>query len=190
MTTELITGPTGPTGASGPMGPTGATGASGETGATGATGAQGSVSVDEDLHRLVNFAGELGTQVGQLQEQLQEKLGLAKVVGGLETRTDEVEKLTKKITKWTKLVAIGLALDLVLSLGIAGLFSKVNNNSNQVADIQQVVSKQVLCPLYGVVLSAGYHPERHKEDLAAYNQAWNVFVDGNKKLECPAPQAK
>lgn len=145
------------------------------------------VETQDDVHRLVETAIELGDQVEKLQEQLQEKLGIAKVVGGLETRTDKIETLQQRLRKWGKLVVLGLILDLTLTVGLGGLFNKVNNNTDAVAKVQDVVSKEVLCPVYGVVLSAGYHPERHTDDLEAYNSAWKVFQDGNKKLNCPGP---
>ncbi len=115
-------GPRGETGLRGDAGPRGDTGDIGPKGDAGQQGEQG-VGVEE----LIQVALDLGEQVAALQS----KLGVGEAVEALDKRTDKVELLTAKISKWTKLVAAGLILDLVLSFGLGGVALTAKNASNK-----------------------------------------------------------
>lgn len=144
----------------------------------------------DTTEQLVQRAIELSTAV----KDFQQSLGIVDVVENLEGRTDTVEKLGRKTRFWQKITIAGLLLDLTLTIFGIALFHRVDDNTKankanteRVNHVVTVLNQQVLCPIYTLVLSAGYHPENHQQDLEAYKATFKVIQEGAKKLECKTP---
>lgn len=111
-----------------------------------------------------------------------EDMAILEGVPDIEKRTTATEDATNTIKKWVKVTIGALAGLVVVSLALAGLYIKVNTNSKAI--------KKSQCDFYALILSAGYHPERHLEDLGttpaeslkAYNDSYHRFVLNNNQL--------
>lgn len=86
----------------------------------------------------------------------------------------------------TRHITVGLAASLVLDLVLTAMFAVV---SVRVSDVQRVTSDDVLCPLYGLIVS-GYHPELRPAGPARdeYVADYLIIRKGYLALNC-APQA-
>lgn len=82
----------------------------------------------------------------------------------------------------TRHITVGLAASLVLDVVLTAMFAVV---SVRVSDVQRITSDDVLCPLYGLIVS-GYHPELRPAGPARdeYVKDYNIILGGYKALDC------
>ena len=116
---------------------------------------------------------------------------LADTVGVLAEAVDNLNRRTNKTEKTTILVALGLAVDLVLSIAVAVLvWSQITVSSDLQAAIARETStrQDALCPLYGLLLGS-YNPTSRAEGPARdqYNEAFQVMRAAYNSLDCESP---
>lgn len=68
------------------------------------------------------------------------------------------------------------AFTVLLTVAIGVVVIHVRENAKTIKSVQ--------CSLYSLVLSGGYHPEKHREDLQSYNQVYATIVHDNNRLGC------
>lgn len=116
---------------------------------------------------------------------------LADTVGVLANAVDNLNKRTGKTERTTIFVALGLAVDLVLSVAVAVLVSSQISVSG---DLQSAIARETstrqdaLCPLYGLLLGS-YNPASRAEGTARdqYNEAFRVMRGSYDSLDCVNP---
>jgi len=116
---------------------------------------------------------------------------LADTVGVLAEAVDNLNRRTNKTERNTILVALGLAVDLVLSIAVAVL---VTSQISVAGDLQSAIARETstrqnaLCPLYGLLLGS-YNPDSRAEGPARdqYNKTFQVMRDGYDSLDCANP---
>jgi hypothetical protein len=116
---------------------------------------------------------------------------LADTVGVLAEAVDKLNTRTNKTERTTIWVALGLAVDLVLSVAVAVL---VSAQISVASDVQLAVAREsstrqdALCPLYGLLLGS-YNPSTRAEGTARdqYNQAFQVMRNAYNTLDCTNP---
>ena len=116
---------------------------------------------------------------------------LADTVGVLAGAVDNLNARTNRTERTTILVALGLAIDLVLSIAVAVLvWSQISVSTDlQVAIARESSTRQdALCPLYGLLLGS-YNPESRAAGPARdqYNQAFVTLRNGYDSLDCANP---
>jgi len=116
---------------------------------------------------------------------------LADTVGVLAEAVDKLNTRTNKTERTTIWVALGLAVDLVLSVAVAVL---VSSQISVASDVQLAVAREsatrqdALCPLYGLLLGS-YNPSSRAEGAARdqYNEAFQVMRGAYNSLDCTNP---
>lgn len=116
---------------------------------------------------------------------------LADTVGVLASAVDNLNKRTGKTERTTIFVALGLAVDLVLSVAVAVL---VWSQISVYGDVQTAIAREsstrqeALCPLYGLLLGS-YNPASRAEGTARdqYNEAFRVMRIAYDTLDCVNP---
>lgn len=116
---------------------------------------------------------------------------LADTVGVLAEAVDNLNRRTNKTERNTILVALGLGVDLVLSIAVAVL---VTSQISVAGDLQSAIARETstrqdaLCPLYGLLLGS-YNPTSRAEGAARdqYNKAFQVMQAAYNSLDCATP---
>jgi hypothetical protein len=87
-----------------------------------------------------------------------------------------------KFSHRTRRIAIGLVLSLVLDLGVTAWLWVTNQRLSQV---QTTTNNNVLCPLYGLIVS-GYHPEARTAGAARdeYIADYKIIRSAYTLLHC------
>lgn len=116
---------------------------------------------------------------------------LADTVGVLASAVDNLNKRTGKTERTTIFVALGLAVDLVLSVAVAVLVSSqisVAGGLQAAIDREALTRQDALCPLYGLLLGS-YNPNSRAEGAARdqYNQVFQVMRGAYASLDCANP---
>lgn len=116
---------------------------------------------------------------------------LADTVGVLANAVDNLNKRTGKTERTTIFVALGLAVDLVLSVAVAVLVSSqisVAGGLQSAIDREALTRQDALCPLYGLLLGS-YNPQSRAEGSARdqYNQVFEVMRGAYASLDCANP---
>jgi len=118
-----------------------------------------------------------------VSQQLQATVGqIAKSVNDL---TDRQSKAIVKVKKTGYLTAIGLALDLILTVVIFFLADANDRTSERLEEVQARTSEEVLCPLYDLFLTS-YNPNgpTAKRDPAGYERSMVTIEKGAVALGC------
>lgn len=120
------------------------------------------------------------------------------ITASLSKRTVDTEKTTKRLRRWAVATTVGLILDLFLSgVGIwlfvdasqqretiRSTINQVQRNTLRLDNVQQILSKDVLCPLYKVFIQSYNTSDIKPDDLAAYEERYRTFRRGNLTLGC------
>lgn len=109
-------------------------------------------------------------------DELRQNLGLNEAT---QVRLAETEQETRR-TKWlARFTALGVALDIFLTILCGYLFNRVDQNTGNI--------KAGLCPVYASAL-ASYNPDLIRDlggDVEAYEASYNAIISASEQLDCP-----
>lgn len=116
---------------------------------------------------------------------------LADTVGVLADAVDNLNQRTGKTERTTIFVALGLAVDLVLSVAVAVL---VSSQISVAGDVQVAIAREkatrqeAVCPLYGLLLGS-YNPASRAAGPARdqYELSFRVMWAAYDTLDCNNP---
>lgn len=120
---------------------------------------------------------ELAQRAAELRD------GLAALEGELGI-DEQLERTVERQGRSILAMAIFVTVDILLTIGGIYTYNRVTDTARRVDQVQAVVNRDVLCPLYDVFLGS-YRPERQPpEDLATYEASFNVIRAGHRTLRC------
>ena len=152
-------------------------------------------AMDEGLRSLGAQTDRLVAAVTAMSERLntteEMQRDLAATMRQQKTQGQRQTALRRVIS----VVAVSLALDLALTLGLAYVGWRVDHNSDRISGIQERTSSRVLCPLYEILVAqVDSAPSDAADDdgdgkvtpeeQAEFDRTVKVIRDGHKALEC------
>lgn len=104
-------------------------------------------------------------------------------INELMARTEQSADQIRRSRRTVRLTVAGLILDVVLTAVMAFLL----NRERQLSDMQQTVTRDVLCPLYSLLVGS-YDPKRReamiRDQQIKYDDAFAVIRQGSRALGC------
>lgn len=117
---------------------------------------------------VTTLAGTLGTSVTDLTDRL-----------------NAANAQSRRMRRFMVGLVISVAFDIALSAGLVFQGVRLSDVQGRIAAVQEITSDQVLCPLYGLIVS-GYHPELRAvgPQRDEYIHDYKVILDGYAALHC------
>lgn len=145
----------------------------------------------DDLVPLIASVRALTESVGKLQSDAStfhtesiEQLASATRNLELQARINSVNIAQGK--RRTLILVAFVMVAFLLTGGLGFTITQVNANNRDIAEIQEVTSNEVLCPLYDLILSAKDRPPKDltPEQLAERIAAYVIIQRGYDALKC------
>jgi len=144
--------------------------------------------MDEGLRALEATSARLIAAVQDMSLRLNTTEKVQKDLDAQQRALKKQQEATRRQWGINWLLGLSILLDVALSVAVGLGYFRISHNANEIADIQQVTSNEVLCPLYVVFLASVDHPRPEQvdtpEEKAAFEAAARIIRDGYAALGC------
>jgi len=144
--------------------------------------------MDEGLRALEATSARLIAAVQDMSLRLNTTEKVQKELDAQQRALKKQQEATRRQWGINWLLGLSILLDVALSVAVGFGYFRIHSNANEIADIQQVTSNEVLCPLYVVFLASVNHPRPEQvdtpEEKAAFEAAAKIIRDGYATLGC------
>lgn len=120
---------------------------------------------------------------------------VTKLANTVVDNVDQVARYGRRTRRMTRVIAVSVAVDILLSVVLTLVGARLHTvqthqseTQTALARVEQTTSTEVLCPLYGLIVS-GYHPELRPAGPARveYVKDYMIILRGYRALGCAPP---
>ena len=147
-------------------------------------------AMDEGIAALADTSSRLIAAVEDLGERLNTTERMQKQLTTQQNELRETQRSQRTQRGINMALAISLIFDIILSVAVGFGYFRIDGNAQDISEIQDRTSRQVLCPLYQLLVdqSQAVTPEELEElsekEKEEFKETVRVITQGYQALDC------